>query len=117
MDEAERCHRLAFIFGGSLLDVGTPDEIVERRGLRVAELDVDQAHEAAEGLRGLPEVEEVAHYGHALRVATRGGVDPVAFARERLAARGIAVRSAREARATVEDAFVAMVRSDGGDPR
>ena len=28
MDEAERCHRLAFIFGGSLLDVGTPDEIV-----------------------------------------------------------------------------------------
>jgi ABC-2 type transport system ATP-binding protein len=114
MDEAERCHRLAFIFGGSLLDVGTPDEIVARRGLRVAELDVDRAHDAAEGLRALPEVEEVAHYGHALRVATRGGVDPVTFVRERLSAQGIAVRSAREARATVEDAFVAMVRSDGG---
>jgi ABC-2 type transport system ATP-binding protein len=117
MDEAERCHRLAFIFGGSLLDVGTPDEVVARRGLRVAELDVDRAPEAAEGLRGLPEVEEVAHYGHALRVATHGGVDPAAFARQTLAARGIAVRSARETRATVEDAFVAMVRSDGGGPQ
>ncbi len=113
MDEAERCHRLAFIFGGSLLDVGTPDEIVERRALRVAELEVDRAREAADVLRTMPSVEEVAHYGHVLRVATRGGVDPVALARETLASRDIAVRSARATRATVEDAFVAMVRSDG----
>ncbi len=33
MDEAERCHRLAFIFRGTLLDVGTPEQIVERRHL------------------------------------------------------------------------------------
>jgi ABC-2 type transport system ATP-binding protein len=115
MDEAERCHRLAFIFGGTLLDVGTPDQIVERRALRVAELDVDRAREAAESLRTRPEVEEVAHYGHVLRLATRGGADPAALAREALAARGIAVRSVREARATVEDAFVAMVRANAGD--
>jgi ABC-2 type transport system ATP-binding protein len=121
MDEAERCHRLAFIFGGALLDVGTPEQIVERRALRVAELDVDRARDAAESLRTRPEVEEVAHYGHVLRLATRGGVDPAALARDALAARGIAVRSVREARATVEDAFVAMVRANananlGGTP-
>jgi ABC-2 type transport system ATP-binding protein len=114
MDEAERCHRLAFIFGGSLLDVGTPEEVVARRGLRVAELDVDRAAEAAEALRALSEVEEVAHYGHVLRLATRGGADPVAFARAALSARAIVVRQAREGRATVEDAFVAMVRTGGG---
>ncbi len=114
MDEAERCHRLAFIFGGSLLDVGTPDEVVERRGLRVAELEVDRAREAAELLRTLPGVEEVAHYGHVLRLATRGGRDPVALARDGLAGKNLDVHSARESRATVEDAFVAMVRSDAG---
>jgi ABC-2 type transport system ATP-binding protein len=114
MDEAERCHRLAFIFGGSLLDIGTPDEVVQRRALRVAELEVDRAREAADALRVLPEVEEVAHYGHVMRIATRRGVDPVAFARDALSSRGIAVRSAREARASVEDAFVAMVKSDAG---
>jgi len=112
MDEAERCHRLAFIFGGELLDVGTPDEIVARRQLRVAELDVGRAIEASELLRALDEVEEVAHYGHLMRVATRDGVDPIAFARELLAKNGIDVRSAREGRVTVEDAFVSMVRAD-----
>src|ERR1019366_5366826 len=112
MDEAERCHRLAFIFRGELLDVGTPDEIVQRRALRVAELDVERAADAAAALRGGADVEEVAHYGHLLRLAARNRVDPVALARSILDARGIAVRDAREVRATVEDAFVAMVRAD-----
>jgi ABC-2 type transport system ATP-binding protein len=114
MDEAERCHRLAFIFGGALLDVGTPEEVVQRRELRVAELVVERdcAPEAAAALREAPEVEEVAHYGHVIRVATRRRADPVLVARERLAACGIALRDARETRATVEDAFVAMVRAD-----
>jgi ABC-2 type transport system ATP-binding protein len=113
MDEAERCHRLAFIFGGSLLDVGTPDEIVDRRALRVAELEVDKGPEAAELLRAAPDVEEVAHYGHLLRLATRRRVDPVALALDVLGSRGIPVHKSREARATVEDAFVSMVRADG----
>jgi ABC-2 type transport system ATP-binding protein len=112
MDEAERCHRLAFIFGGSLLDVGTPDEVVQRRELRVAELEVDHAAEAAGYLRGDVGVEEVAHYGHLLRLATRRRVDPIELARRVLEARGVAIRSARETRPTVEDAFVAMVRAD-----
>ena len=112
MDEAERCHRLAFIFSGSLLDVGTPDGIVHRRALRVAELEVERAGDAAAALRGGADVEEVAHYGHLLRLAMRHRVDPVAFARAALEERGIAVREAREVRATVEDAFVAMVRAD-----
>jgi ABC-2 type transport system ATP-binding protein len=112
MDEAERCHRLAFIFRGALLDVGTPDEVVGRRHLRIAELDLERALEAATALREAPGVEEVAHYGHLLRLAVRGGADPVALAREILGARGIVVRSASETRATVEDAFVSMVRTD-----
>ncbi|MGZ3478400.1 MAG: ABC transporter ATP-binding protein, partial [Polyangiales bacterium] len=109
MDEAERCHRLSFIFRGTLLDVGTPDEIVHRRKLRVAELDVDRAREAAERLRADERVEEVAHYGHMLRLVTRD-VDPEALAEELL--HDFGVRSTRHVRATVEDAFVAMVRAD-----
>ena len=109
MDEAERCHRLAFIFRGTVLDIGTPQEIVLRRGLRVAELEVDEAAEAAAVLRKLPEVDEVAHYGHTLRLATLRGADPEELARRVL---GAAVQSSRPARVTVEDAFVSMVRHD-----
>jgi ABC-2 type transport system ATP-binding protein len=109
MDEAERCHRLAFIFHGSVLDVGTPEEIVRRRQLRVAELQVDDAARASATLRALPEVDEVAHYGHVMRLATLRGVDPEELARRVL---GAAVTQSRPARVTVEDAFVSMVRHD-----
>jgi ABC-2 type transport system ATP-binding protein len=109
MDEAERCHRLAFIFRGTVLDTGTPEEIVARRNLRVAELQVDDAPRAAERLRTSPEVDEVAHYGHTMRLATLHGTDPEELARRLL---GPSLLSSRPARATVEDAFVSMVRHD-----
>jgi len=112
MDEAERCHRLAFIFRGELLDVGTPSEIVERRRLRVAELEVERATEAADALRQRAEVDEVAHYGSVLRLATRDLLDPERVARQTLGSLGIELRACREARVTVEDAFVSMVRDD-----
>jgi len=112
MDEAERCHRLAFIFRGSVLDVGRPDEVVARRNLRVAEIVLSDARSAAEGLRGRPEVDEVAFYGHVLRLATLGGADPEALCARVAAERGLTIESSRPARVTVEDAFVSMVRHD-----
>ncbi|MEJ7730527.1 MAG: ABC transporter ATP-binding protein [Polyangiaceae bacterium] len=117
MDEAERCHRLAFVFRGELLDTGTPAEIVARRHLRVAEIEVARSTEAAEALRAHAAVDEVAHYGNELRVATRGGVDPRQVIDSTLLALGIEGRGYREARPTVEDAFVAMVRDEARAPR
>lgn len=112
MDEAERCHRLAFIFRGRLLDVGTPEQIVERRELRAVEIEVDETLAAAAALRARPEVDEVEHYGHTLRVATRGGADPERLTRETLGSLGIAIQSLRPMRVGVEDAFVSMVREE-----
>jgi ABC-type multidrug transport system ATPase subunit len=112
MDEAERCHRLAFIFGGTVLDVGTPAQVIERRHLRAAEVDVDQADGAEAALRADGRVAEISHFGGMLRVTTKGGADPMAVVREVFAARGIAPRAVREARVSVEDAFVQMVRED-----
>jgi ABC-2 type transport system ATP-binding protein len=112
MDEAERCHRLAFIFRGQLLDVGTPSEIVTRRALRVVEVAVSPAHAASELLRTHPHVEEVANLGEVLRVATRDGVDPDALVEEALGDGRFTVTEIRDVRATVEDAFVAMVRAE-----
>lgn len=112
MDEAERCHRLAFIFRGQLLDVGTPAQIIERRALRALELETDKPREAAELLRQQPEVDEIAHYGRLLRLTTRSGVDPGTFVTALLQAHGIAVQSSAASRVSVEDAFVSMVRQD-----
>jgi ABC-2 type transport system ATP-binding protein len=112
MDEAERCHRLAFIFRGQLLDVGTPEQIIARRELRALELEAARSRDAAQALRARPEVDEVAHYGRVLRLTTRGGVEPEPFARDLLEQLGIQVLATSPSRVTVEDAFVSMVRED-----
>jgi len=112
MDEAERCHRLAFIFRGELLDIGTPREIVERRRLRVAAVHVEDPTRGTDVLRALDEVDEVAPFGDELRVAITGGDDPVELVRRVLSDAGVGVRDARELPADVEDAFVAMVHAD-----
>jgi ABC-2 type transport system ATP-binding protein len=108
MDEAERCHRLAFIFRGRVLDDGRPDEVIARRGLRAAEVDVPEAAtEIATRLRARPGVDEVEHYGDTLRVVVHADVDPIA-----LLAELVPGAAARPGRVTVEDAFVSMVRSE-----
>jgi ABC-2 type transport system ATP-binding protein len=114
MDEAERCHRLAFIFRGELLAVGEPDEVVASRGLAVIEVELEQALRAAEHLRALPEVDAVSHYGRMLRVALRGAGDPQEFVRRELARAEIEPLGLTMGRPTVEDAFVSMVREDEG---
>ena len=110
MDEAERCHRLAFIFGGRLLRVGTPQEIIESCGLSIVELELARAGDAASALRALPEVEEVSHYGHQMRVALRGAAEPEALLRAALSSAGLEITALRRARVSVEDAFVSTVR-------
>jgi ABC-2 type transport system ATP-binding protein len=110
MDEAERCHRLVFIFRGHVLDEGRPDEIVARRHLAAAEIDLPDgrpARAATDALRARPGVDDVESYGHVLRVVTRAGADPQALLRE--AAPG---GRPRPARVTVEDAFVSMVHAE-----
>jgi ABC-2 type transport system ATP-binding protein len=111
MDEAERCHRLAFIFRGVLLDIGTPKAIVDRRNIRVAVVSTPDVAAAVDALRPHPAVDEVAPFGNQLRVATIDGVDPIALARDLLDA-GPGVSEAREIVPNVEDAFVAMVHDE-----
>ena len=111
MDEAERCHRLAFMFRGSLLDIGTPAEVIERRRLRVALVSTSDVERAISLLAARPEVDEVAPFGDQVRLATRGNVDPVALARQVLAEPAMS-SAAREVPADVEDAFVAMVHDE-----
>jgi hypothetical protein len=62
-------------------------------------------------------VDEVAHFGEVLRVATRAGRDPAGVVTRVLGAAGIAIGAGREVRATVEDAFVSMVREDARSDR
>lgn len=116
MDEAERCHRLAFIFNGTLLRLGTPSAVKEETGVAVVEIELADSDllPASERLRTLDGVIECAHFGHVLRVTTQNVTEPLTLLRSALSP-DIRVRSVRSAPATVEDAFVTMVRETSQD--
>lgn len=71
MDEAERCHRLAYIAYGNLLARGTVEEVVRSAKLTTFEVIGPRLFAHAETLRGLPGVEQVVAFGNTLHVSSR----------------------------------------------
>jgi ABC-2 type transport system ATP-binding protein len=71
MDEAERCHRLAYIAWGSLLATGTAEEVVGAQGLTAWQVTGPDLWQLAEALRGLPGVDQVTPFGNTLHVIGR----------------------------------------------
>ena len=71
MDEAERCHRLAYIAYGNLLASGAVDDVVKTAALTTWEVSGKNLPALAEKIRGLPGVEQVVAFGTALHVSGR----------------------------------------------
>jgi len=70
MDEAERCHRLAYIAWGDLLATGTPDEVLHRSPLFTWEVSGPAARlaEISSLLKERSGVAHVTAFGHTLHV-------------------------------------------------
>ena len=71
MDEAERCHRLAYIAYGNLLARGTAREVVDAAALTTFEVTGQDLHVLADKIRKLPGVEQVVAFGSTLHVSGR----------------------------------------------
>src|SRR5689334_19158599 len=69
MDEAERCHRLAFVFHGRLLTHGTVDEVVHASGLLTWAVAGPDLPALMARLRAEPGVEQAVAFGNELHVA------------------------------------------------
>jgi len=71
MDEAERCHKLAYIAYGKLMTQGSAQEIIDSQKLTTWEITGGDLAAVAAKLRGQPGVEQVAAFGSALHVTGR----------------------------------------------
>ena len=106
MDEAERCHELAYIAYGRLLARGTQGEIIDAAGLTVVEVAGDVTPELVTELRALPGVQSATAFGSRLHVA---GQDAALLqqAVAPLAQRpGLRVAPAE---ASLEDVFISLI--------
>jgi ABC-2 type transport system ATP-binding protein len=71
MDEAERCHKLAYIAYGELLERGTAREIIGRQGLSTYAIRGGNLAALDERLRGKPGVEQTAVFGETMHATGR----------------------------------------------
>jgi ABC-2 type transport system ATP-binding protein len=117
MDEAERCHALAYIAYGKLLAHGTIREVIDHAGLTTWEIEGGDAETLiglAHELRGLPGVEMVAPFGNALHVS---GTDRELLARVLAPLGKRSGISVREAAPSLEDVFIHLMREVGESAR
>jgi len=108
MDEAEHCDRLALIYGGRVIALGTPDQLrAELPGI-VYELACEQPAAAVAVLQAEPGVLEAALFGAGVHARTAPGV-PAEHLQQALAGAGIRVERIEAISPGLEDVFVALI--------
>ncbi|RZT43184.1 ABC transporter ATP-binding protein [Cupriavidus agavae] len=105
MDEAERCHKLAYIAYGKLLAQGTADEVVAGQHLSTWSIEGGNLADLSARLQGQPGVDQTVAFGTALHVTGRDAgqleqtLKRLAGADQRLA----------ETQTSLEDVFIHMM--------
>ncbi len=107
MDEAERCHRLAYIAYGTLMASGTAKEIVASQQLTTWAVSGDGLQGLGETLRQLPGVDLVASFGATLHVSGKDGGLLEASLGEHLHGSGLQMTAVS---ASLEDAFIYLMQ-------
>ncbi|MFN7955955.1 MAG: ABC transporter ATP-binding protein [bacterium] len=116
LDEAERCQRVALMSGGRVLTIASPTRLRDvARAEHGALLEVlaRPKRAAQDWLRARPEVSDLETFGERLHVQIHGGATEALAERFRvaLAAEGLEVLALRAVAPSLEDIFIARVRS------
>jgi len=113
MDEAEYCHRLALMYRGKVIALGTPDELKhDLDGHGLLRLDTSAALETMHVLEGVPGVIESAVFGGGLHVVVDDPAAAIDRIRKRLDEEKIEIRVLEKITPSLEDVFVALIEAE-----
>ncbi|HEV2715439.1 MAG TPA: ATP-binding cassette domain-containing protein [Terriglobales bacterium] len=109
MEEAEYCNRLALIFRGKMVALGTPSELKNKsmKG-ELLLLECDPLGPAVEALQSAPMVLDAAVFGNALHLVVERADTATPEVKKYLADHGVTVRSLEKIRPSLEDVFVSL---------
>jgi len=112
MEEAEYCNRLALIFRGKMVALGTPSEL--KRDSMQGELlliECEPLSKALEALQSAPGVSDAAVFGNALHLVVPDATAAVPQIKQFLADQGLTVTRVEKIRPSLEDVFVSLTTS------
>jgi ABC-2 type transport system ATP-binding protein len=113
MDEAEYCHRLALMYRGKVIALGTPAELKQSLASHyLLRLEVSDIVGSMKILEKLPGLHDVAVFGGGLHVTAEEGQRAMPEIRSALEQAGITVSVLEPIEPSMEDVFVAMIESE-----
>jgi ABC-2 type transport system ATP-binding protein len=109
MEEAEYCNRLALIFRGKMVALGTPSELKQKsmKG-ELLLVECEPLGKAVEVLQSAPDVMDAAVFGNALHLVVQDATAAVPQMKKYLADQGIRVGRIEQIRPSLEDVFVSL---------
>ncbi|MGE3512199.1 MAG: ATP-binding cassette domain-containing protein [Vicinamibacterales bacterium] len=122
LDEAERCHRVALMFGGTIHQIGTPAELRNSLGATRLEVRTTSALATAEQLLSVDSgpgrpIIDVQRFGDRLDVLVADATSAEAAIRRDLTAHGLEVEEIRPDTPLLENTFVARLHELGEVPQ
>jgi drug efflux transport system ATP-binding protein len=113
MDEAEYCHRLALMYRGKIIALGTPRELKQSlQGHYLLRLESSDIFGSMQTLEKLEGVSDVAVFGGGLHVTVPDTSRAMPEIRAALQQAGIAVTVLEPIEPSMEDVFVAMIEQE-----
>ena len=110
MDEAEYCDRLALIYQGKVVALGTPSELkLKTLAQGVMEVECDPLIPASDLLKNEPWVYESAIFGNSLHVISKEGIDSEKAVTNLFLGHGIVLKKMGWIRPSLEDVFVSLI--------
>ena len=110
MEEAEYCNRLALIFRGKMVALGTPTEL-KRDSMKgdLLVVECEPLGPAVDALQSAPEVMDAAVFGSALHLLVRDAESAIPKVKRFLTEHGVTLRRVEKIDPTLEDVFVSLI--------
>ena len=109
MEEAEYCNRLALIFRGKMVALGTPSEL-KRKSMKgeLLLVEAEPLGPAVEALQSAPGVMDAAVFGSALHLVVQNADAAIPQVKQFLQEHSVTVRRVEKIHASLEDVFVSL---------
>lgn len=113
MDEAEYCHRIALMYGGRVIALGSPEELKKSLGEgHLLNLESSELLGSMTALEGCPGVQDVAVFGSGLHIKVDQASAAEGQVRKALEKAGITIKHLEPISPSMEDVFVSLIEKE-----
>ncbi|GMV94241.1 MAG: hypothetical protein AMXMBFR82_40190 [Candidatus Hydrogenedentota bacterium] len=113
MEEAEYCDRMALMYRGKIIALGTPQELkTNMMADQILDIQCPRPHEVMDDLAALPEVREVALFGAGLHVVVADAEVAKKAIEAECKRRGLNLQHIEQITPSMEDVFVSLIEAE-----